>query len=80
MFIVALASLLFGYAIVYYAVDAMSHYDSASKTTKGLPLGAVLGLPSSKPSTANVFATWGASASNVTQPSSSPTTTSPEGA
>jgi hypothetical protein len=73
MFVVALASLIFGYALLYYAVDAMSHYKSASKTTTGIPFGVALGLPPSGTDTAMVFATWGsdgsaAPASNTTTP------------
>lgn len=60
MFIVGLASLVVGYAIAYYGIDAMSHYDSSSKTTKGLPLFATLGIPGGDASqTATVFAKWG---------------------
>ena len=69
MFVVALASLVFGYAVVYYAIDAMSHYDSAAKTTKGIPFSVALGIPGGDASTtAMVFATWG-------KPAAAPTTT-----
>lgn len=63
MFIVALASLVAGYAILYYAIDAMSHYDSATKTTKGIPLATAFGIPGGNAAnTAMVFATWGQAA------------------
>lgn len=63
MFVIALASLVAGYAILYYAIDAMSHYDSATKTTKGIPLATAFGIPGGNAaSTAMVFATWGKSA------------------
>jgi hypothetical protein len=62
MFIVGLASLVVGYAIAYYGIDAMSHYDSTTKTTKGLPFSATLGIPGGDASqTAMVFAKWGTS-------------------
>lgn len=63
MFVVALASLIFGYALLYYAVDAMSHYHSDTKSTTGIPFGVALGLPGSGSDTAMVFATWGSSGS-----------------
>lgn len=60
MFIVGLASLVLGYAVSYYAIDAMSHYDSTTKTSKGLPFSAALGIPGGNASnTAMVFAKWG---------------------
>lgn len=67
MFIVGLASLVVGYAVVYYGIDAMSHYDSSSKTTKGIPFASALGIPGGDASqTAMVFAKWGTSASPTT--------------
>lgn len=63
MFVLALASLVFGYAVLYYAIDAMSHYDSGAKTTKGIPLSVALGIPGGDASTtAMVFAKWGQAA------------------
>jgi hypothetical protein len=61
MFVIALASLVFGYALLYYAVDAMMHYDAGAKTTKGIPFGVALGIPSNSNAadTAMVFAKWG---------------------
>lgn len=67
MFIVGLASLVVGYAVVYYGIDAMSHYDSSSKTTKGIPFAAALGIPGGNASTtATVFAKWGSAANPTT--------------
>lgn len=63
MFVIALASLVFGYVLLYYAVDAMSHYSSDSKSTTGLPFGVALGLPGTGSDTAMVFAKWGSSGS-----------------
>lgn len=65
MFVIALASLVLGYALLYYAIDAMTHYDSSTKTTTGIPFGVVLGLPSTGNDTAMVFAHWGASGSSA---------------
>jgi hypothetical protein len=66
MFVLALASLLFGYAVTYYAINAMSHYDSATKTTLAIPFGVTLGLPGGgSGDTAMVFATWGANGSGA---------------
>lgn len=77
MFVIALASLIGGYALLYYAVDAMSHYDSPTKTTKGIPLSTAFGIPGNDAATtAMVFATWGKSAQS---PITGTATTQPSG-
>ena len=44
MLLLGIAGLAVGYALLYYAADAMTNYDSTGKITRGLPLTEVFGF------------------------------------